>query len=129
MSKTTPQTQNGVWISPGMAAFGVVIIAITLAVGTLSPKLDAANDVLLFPYADKCLHFFGWFVLGLAAASISRTAHWQVLAWIACAAFGVLTEIGQIFVVGRYFQVSDCIADIAGAALGIIVVGVEDSAH
>ena len=127
MPDKSPSNLDGAWISPGMAAFAVVIIAIALALGTLSPKLDAANDVLLFPYADKFLHFLGWFVLGLAAASISPTADWQVLAWSACAAFGLLTEIGQIFVVGRYFQLSDCIADMAGAALGIMVIGVDES--
>ena len=115
------------WISPGMAAFAVVVISVALAMGTLSPKFDSANDIMVFPYADKVLHFLGWFVLGLAAGSVSRTSQWQMMAWVACSIFGVLTELGQILVVGRFFQWSDCLADIAGAAVGILVIGTEES--
>ena len=106
-----------------MASFAVVVIVVTLAYGTLSPKFDAENDVLLFPHADKVLHFLGWFVLGLATASISKTAHWHLLGWVACTTFGLFTECGQIFVVGRYFEVLDCLADSCGSAVGFLTIG------
>ena len=111
------------WVSPGMAAFAVVVIAVTLMYGTLSPKLDAESEVLLFTHADKVLHFLGWFALGLAAALISRTAHWHILGWVACTVFGLFTECGQIFVVGRYFEVLDCLADSFGSAVGFLTIG------
>ena len=117
------------WITPGMAAFGTVLIAVTLAMGTLSPHPEGNEQLLLFPYADKLLHFFGWFVLGLASASISRTSQWQVLAWAACTVFGMLTELGQIFIVGRYFEFGDCLADSLGASVACLVVGTEDRPH
>ena len=110
-------------VSPGMASFAVVVIAVTLLYGTLSPKPDAGSEVLLFPHVDKVLHFLGWFALGLAAALISRTAHWHIFGWGACTVFGLFTECGQIFVVGRHFEVLDCLADSFGSAVGFLTIG------
>lgn len=47
-----------------------------------------------------------------------------VLAWIITAAYGVTDEVHQLFVTGRFAAVDDWVADAAGAAIALVIVGV-----
>ncbi len=71
-----------------------------------------------FPGFDKVAHFGGWLVLGFLATLLVDDAQEQVAVWVACCLFGVLTELGQVPIPGRSFELMDAFADAVGAAVG-----------
>jgi len=106
---------------PRAAAFGVFLWAIVLLFGTLRPAFEVSEP--FFPMADKLAHGLGWFILGIPASAMAQTHVGRLRAFVACLAFGLLTELGQVLVPGRSFELLDLVADGVGAALGIAVVG------
>ena len=74
--------------------------------------------------SDKLLHFVIYAILGLLAgrAALAHGGPWGrtiVLTLVAVAAFAALDEWHQGLVPGRYPDVADWVADIAGATLGV----------
>jgi VanZ family protein len=73
---------------------------------------------------DKLLHFAAYFGLALllcATSATQRVINWRVLAvlYLLLLGYGVLDELLQIPVPGRYAELNDWIADALGAAVGI----------
>ncbi|MFT5432505.1 MAG: VanZ family protein [Myxococcota bacterium] len=108
---------------PRAAAFGLFLWSVALLLGTLQPVYGVSEP--FFPFADKFLHAFGWFILGIPAGVMGHTREGRIRAWIACVAFGLLTECGQILVPGRQFELLDLVADAVGAAIGVAVLSTE----
>lgn len=73
---------------------------------------------------DKMVHVAGYFTLTVVALGafglrpINFSHPWIVAV---CAAHGMLTELGQMFVPPRVASVADWFGDIAGVAMGLLV--------
>jgi VanZ family protein len=79
---------------------------------------------------DHTGHFAAYAVLGLLMLRAHAAARWEAItlgaccqAWLWTAAYGVSDEWHQRFVAGRSAALDDVIADAAGAAAAIAVVG------
>ncbi len=84
--------------------------------GTLSPITAISEPP--FPYFDKVMHFGGWFVLGWIGGLLTTTFSGRATVWLAASVFGFMTELGQIAVPLRSFELWDMVADSIGAAVG-----------
>jgi VanZ family protein len=82
---------------------------------------------------DKLQHLLAYLVLAVALGLWFPPGHWQfhrlrtllVIVFIT-SAYGVIDEIHQYFVPGRYCSVWDWIADTLGAALGTLIIMMAD---
>ena len=94
-----------------------MILALTSVPGSDLP------DISPFPEADKVVHFGLYVVLGLLSvrAAWTRSASVLVRILFAIGLFAALDEIHQHFIPGRSMDGRDWMADIAGAAVGILV--------
>lgn len=71
-------------------------------------------------------HFGEFLLLGLFSASFANSYDWSKKklyssTLIFCAAYAVIDEIYQLFIPGRAFEVFDIVADVAGAAVGLLI--------
>ena len=70
-----------------------------------------------FPYMDKLIHFFAFFILSVATLfAFQVTRIFQCILLIIC--FGICIEVIQYFIPYRSFEILDIIADIIGALIG-----------
>lgn len=118
----------GVGLRLRVPALWALLWALGILVATLSPK----QDVPSWPWADriqldKWVHAFLFgmqcVLLGLAflrASSVNRPVGLLVLATVLAVAFGGVVELLQeVMGNGREGDVSDLLADAAGALLGL----------
>ncbi len=102
------------------AVVGALLLLPGRAVRGIPPWL-----VWLGPFADELAHGGLFFVLGLLVYRSLRArpglARPLALTLTACALYGLLLEIAQIWVPFREAEVTDLLADAAGAALAPIV--------
>ena len=87
--------------------------------GSAIPKVNFLSEV----HFDKWVHVGFFFVLALLWLwSFAFSKNRNVLLLVGAAGYGFLVELVQhYFIANRSFDVGDLIADIAGAALGLIV--------
>jgi VanZ family protein len=98
-------------------------IVLAAAIFRESSRSDTALPDWGFSYADKSAHVAAYWVLGFLVCrgiGFGRRATAKMLAWgcLLTALYGGMDEIHQHFVPGRACELSDWIADFAGAALG-----------
>jgi len=80
----------------------------------------------LFPWGDKIVHFIEYAVLSATALRAwhkglrPRRNHY-VLTFVLCALDAFSDELHQCWVPGRFFDLMDFAADVAGVIFGIIV--------
>lgn len=97
---------------------------LTLLVLTTIPKVPFPK---VFKFFDKIEHFIAYAILSFL---LSLTLHFQrkfdylskqflLYAFFVCAGYGMLDEIHQLFIPGRYFDLLDWAADLAGTGLGL----------
>lgn len=100
--------------------FGLTVaLAFIIAYLSLSPKpaVTASNDKLGHFIAYSTLAFFALRSFHL----ITNRRVLEVLLMVIL--FGLLMELGQLFVPGRSFSKMDIVANISGALLGWIIYG------
>ncbi|MDX1697780.1 MAG: VanZ family protein [Thiohalobacterales bacterium] len=79
----------------------------------------------VFDYQDKALHVAAYFVLGFLGLGAMRAGihGYSIgqagLAFLITGLYGVLDEYHQSFVPGRHATISDVVADLTGALLGV----------
>ena len=102
--------------APGVAWALVIFIVSSI------PELPTTNIGITF--SDKLAHLAVFAVLGFLIAwpfcRIYRNytkAFW--ISWILSGFYGILDEIHQLFVPGRYVEVLDMLADVIGALIGV----------
>ena len=82
------------------------------------PSLPQAWDVV---GADKYVHASLFAVLAvLAARALAQEARPAWIALAASAAFGMFTELEQHFIPSRAMELGDFLADVTGAAVGVV---------
>lgn len=102
----------------------LIIYWITLLVLTTLPKVPFPK---VFKFFDKVEHFIAYailaFLLSLALHFQKKYIHFSkqfiLYAFVFCAGYGILDEIHQLFIPGRYFDMLDWAADLAGTGLGL----------
>ena len=100
-------------------AFTLTVITITL---TLLPAKDMPETGLLnIPYGDKLGHALAYISLGFSWHLVCQKFNKSELkVLIGLFLLGIILEFGQFyFLVGRYFEMFDIIANIIGAIAGI----------
>jgi VanZ family protein len=101
----------------------LVVYWIVLFLGTTLPS----NNLPDVPSGDKLNHFVGYAVLSfllftyLKLKSSDAVAEIRIFqkSFIIASVYGILDELHQIPIPGRFFEWYDILADINGAALGL----------
>lgn len=103
----------------------VWLIAMTIALAAPSNTADLPSwwpRILHFQALDKVIHGILFTVAAALLVRSFRRLRWlarpALLAFLAAAAYGGVTEIGQHTLTDRQGEVADVGADVAGAALG-----------
>lgn len=80
--------------------------------------------------SDKTGHFAAYALLGTLALRATARGRWTgvtgkaaAVAWGVCLAYGASDELHQSFVPGRTMALDDWIADAAGSATAIVLLG------
>ena len=102
-----------------VAALAVYWLALFIGTHAPSPSLEPA-----VPNQDKVLHVVAYAGLAflLSGVNIGRGRHstrWTTEVFVIVAFYGMLDELTQSFVPGRFAEVLDWVADAVGALLGI----------
>ena len=100
-----------------------VLPAVAWAAGTWwlsSLSSPPGAGMVDLPFADKIAHF-GLFTVQAALLRVAGASFGAAVRFTA--ALGALDELHQAFVPGRYPDLTDLAADIAGAVLGAAAVG------
>ena len=97
--------------------------AIVILVLSIMPTSDMSiHSDMLFPHADKVVHFTMYFILQVFSMSNNLLASKRrndIFIFSLVAAYGVLMELIQgYFLVDRFFDYYDIIANITGALMG-----------
>jgi VanZ family protein len=101
--------------------WGARIVVVAGLAGVAWASLAPTDDVpLSHAFSDKVLHFAAYALLGVAAALAQRTPR-IVLSVVLLSAFGLLIEILQGMTDYRSFDLRDLVADMLGAAVGLLV--------
>lgn len=109
--------RSGSWLS-------VAVWAIVILVATSVPVTEMAHR-LPVPWLDKAVHaalygVLGWLV-GTALSVSGRRNRWTfAVALVAIATFAGIDELHQRWLPGRVPMTSDWLADIIGAAIGLV---------
>lgn len=93
----------------------ILVLTSWPSLGTTGPQL---------PGLDKVVHFGLYAVLGYLVAralSVPRTRIALFAALAGITVFGLLDEVHQAWIPGREASVADWIADLLGAATGLVV--------
>jgi VanZ family protein len=96
------------------AALCVAVAVAALAPGDVAPTVTASDKV------DHLLSFAALAAAGLLALAPGRRG--SVLAASSMLAYGVLIELLQTQIPGRYGDVQDAVADAVGVALGVALI-------
>ena len=84
-------------------------------------------SVFHFPHADKWLHAIAFAAVGAAAALGAAVRKGLINlevfleAWILTAIYGFIDEVHQRYTPSRESDIADWLADISGAAIGILL--------
>lgn len=103
----------------------LVVYWLILFLGTTLPSSSLPDT----PSGDKINHFAGYAVLSFLLFTWFRlkdesgTADIKLLqkSFIIASVYGVLDEVHQLLIPGRFFEWYDILADINGAALGLAI--------
>jgi VanZ family protein len=82
-------------------------------------------------HADKIVHFIYYFVFALLVSRALKHQSWSpdvsrfslILGFLLATAYGVSDEVHQLFVPERSADPQDLIADMAGALVGVVILG------
>jgi len=102
-----------------LLAYAVLVLGVSSIPNLKSP------DVPAFLPLDKVAHFVEYAVLAfLALRSVERLVRKCAVAWTFAfaAVFAVVDEYHQKFIPGRQFDVVDLVADLAGAAMALVLI-------
>ena len=96
------------------------IIPMDREITGLQPFID------LSPSIQNLLHIPMFVILSILFFQIlkdSRLEEWKkgTLIFVCCGSFGLLNEIIQIFVPGRYFGIADIVLNFIGTIVGILI--------
>ena len=83
---------------------------------SLGDSLSTKHSVV--PYQDKIAHFFMFAVLYVLAAKAVQEVNWNVSKWsilLGVCLYSIVTELVQVFLEDRFFEILDIIANIMGA--------------
>jgi VanZ family protein len=108
----------------------LIIYWIILLIATSIPTDDFPR--VLLTVGDKLKHFIAYFILGgylTVAFSVQEKIpllrkHFILGAILTATIYGLVDEIHQAFIPGRFYELLDWVADIIGACVGSIFVGV-----
>lgn len=98
--------------------------AVIILVGTSLPRVPGPD----VDNADKLAHLIAYFVLGALVARAFRggtkldRAQWAGLTVVAGSLYGLLDELHQIPLPERSCSAGDLVADVAGVALGVVMI-------
>lgn len=81
------------------------------------------NAPMWFPHQDKIYHAGAYFIMAVLAWRIFRRAFSRpwIISLLFCSLYGISDEWHQSFVTGRYSDISDWLADTAGAGLALFL--------
>ncbi|MEI6623920.1 MAG: VanZ family protein [Actinomycetes bacterium] len=102
----------------------LVLATVVVLVLLLMPGSDVPT-VVSFPHIDLVVHvaiFFGWSLALVHDVSAVQRTPWLVVP--AVLVFGLLSETLQLFASGRSFDLRDVAADLVGATLAVLAVGI-----
>ena len=107
----------------------LIVYWIILLIATSIPTDDFPR--VLMTVGDKVKHFAAYFILGgyLAIAfSVQERVpllrkYFIIAAIFTATVYGLIDEIHQAFIPGRFYELLDWVADIIGATVGSIIVG------
>jgi VanZ family protein len=91
---------------------------------TVSSIPNLGPPPINFTFVDKIEHFIEYSILGffLAFALVkTRPKPALLVAILICAGYGIIDEIHQLFIPGRFCDPFDALADILGASTGILI--------
>jgi VanZ family protein len=97
------------------------IIFIGYAAVVITISLMPSNDITVATYMDKLFHFTMYFFLALLALVAFQSLRSRILALMFTYGLGFMLEWGQGFVADRTPSMTDNLANILGASLGIVV--------
>ncbi len=105
-----------------------VAITVFLMLGTgilsiLPPNMMVQNSLFEIPWADKIGHFCMYAILGFFWNVVLRNSkNPRLKAVFFVVAFGIFMELIQFqFILGRYFEIFDIIANITGCIFGTAI--------
>ena len=107
----------------------LIIYWIILLIATSIPTDDFPR--VLMTVGDKVKHFAAYFILGgyLTIAFLVQERfpllrkYFIFAAILAATIYGLIDEIHQAFIPGRFYELLDWVADILGATVGSLIVG------
>lgn len=107
----------------------LIIYWIILLIATSIPTDDFPR--VLMTVGDKVKHFSAYFILGgylTIAFSVQERfpllrKYFIIAAILAATVYGLIDEIHQAFIPGRFYELLDWVADILGASVGSLIVG------
>ncbi len=116
-----------------VALWVLVVYWVILFLGTTLPS----NNLPDMPSGDKLNHFAGYAVLSfllftyLKLKSVDTLNEIRVFqkSFIIASVYGILDELHQIPIPGRFFEWYDILADINGAALGLALAFILNRAY
>ncbi len=97
------------------------IVFIGYAAVVITISLIPSNDIGAVASMDKLVHFTMYFFMALLALVAFRSLWSRILALMFTYGLGLMLEWGQGFVADRTPSMTDNLANILGASLGIIV--------
>lgn len=107
----------------------LIVYWIILLIATSIPTDDFPR--VLMTVGDKVKHFAAYFILGgylTIAFSVQERfpllrKYFIIAAILAATVYGLIDEIHQAFIPGRFYELLDWVADIFGASVGSLIVG------
>jgi VanZ family protein len=104
----------------------LLLTAVTITLSVLPADKINHAPLISIPYADKIGHMIAYLSLGfiwLLVLHTQKKKEFKTLLFLF--SMGMLIELTQFyFLVGRYFEILDIIANISGAILGIVLCSV-----
>ncbi len=97
------------------------IIFIGYAAVVIAVSLMPSGDTITVTYMDKLFHFTMYFFMALLALVAFQSLWSRILTLIFTYSLGFILEWGQGFVAYRTPSMTDNLANIIGASLGIVV--------
>lgn len=103
-------------------AMALLLTAVTIILSVLPADKLEHTPIISIPYADKIGHLIAYLTLGfiwLLVFHAQKNKELKTLLFLF--SMGMLIELTQFyFLVGRYFEILDIIANISGTILGIV---------
>ena len=80
-----------------------------------------ADDPSQLDSIDKVIHFVAYFIMAFLALFAFKYNAGRIIALSITFGIGILLELGQSTVVGRVPSIADGLANLSGAAFGVLV--------